>query len=143
MVEIRNRVKQVWYRLDSVVGLYAKGKGINVTTLFILECLAEEDELYTQKILCEKLMLPKQLVNAVIKSFWEQGFVDLKEAKDRRHKNIMLTEKGKEYAESIINPLNEADERAWDRFSQEELINTAELLEKYAKAMEECVRGMV
>ncbi|MCL2377623.1 MAG: MarR family winged helix-turn-helix transcriptional regulator [Defluviitaleaceae bacterium] len=140
MHDVRTRFKQVWYRLDNLVGQYAKNMGINITTLFILELLAEEGELYTQKILCEKLMLPKQLVNSVIKVFWEQGYVELKEAKDRRHKNIGLTPKGKAYAESILTPFHSADERAWDTFTDAELITITGALEKYEKAMEENLR---
>ena len=141
MHDVRTRFKQVWYRLDNLVGQYAKDMGINITTLFILEMLAEDGEVYTQKILCEKLMLPKQLVNSVIKMFWEQGYVELKEAQDRRHKNIRLTPSGKEYADSILAPFLSADERAWDTFSDEELTAITSALEKYEKAMEENLRN--
>jgi len=136
MHDVRTRFKQVWYRLDNLVGQYAKNMGINITTLFVLELLAEEDGLYTQKILCEKLMLPKQLVYSVIKTFWEQGYVELTEAKDRRHKNIRLTTSGKAYAESILVPFHSADERAWDTFTDAELTAITMALEKYEKAME-------
>jgi len=137
MHDVRARFKQVWYRLDNLVGQYAKNMGINITTLFVLELLAEETECYTQKILCEKLMLPKQLVNSIIKTFWEEGYVELKEAKDRRHKNIRLTPKGKSYAESILIPFHMADQRAWDTFTDSELNAITASLEKYEKAMEE------
>jgi len=137
MHDVRARFKQVWYRLDNLIGQYAKNMGINITTLFVLELLAEENEPYTQKILCEKLMLPKQLVNSIIKTFWEQDYVELKEAKDRRHKNIRLTPKGKAYAESILTPFHSADERAWGTFTDAELNAITASLEKYEKAMEE------
>jgi len=137
MRDARNRLKQVWYRLDNIVGRYAKNIGINITTLFILELLTEESEPLTQKILCERLMLPKQLVNAVIKTFWEQGYVELNEAKDRRHKQIRLTVSGRAYAESILTPFNSADENAWSTFTDEELMLVVNALEKYERIMEE------
>ena len=136
MHDVRSRFKQVWYRLDNLIGQYAKNVGINITTLFVLELLAEENSQYTQKTLCEKLMLPKQLVNAVIKAFWEQDYVELKEAKDRRHKIIRLTDSGKTYAQAILTPFHDADERAWGTFTDEELVAITSALEKYEKAME-------
>jgi len=141
MHDVRARLKQVCYRLDNMIGQYAKNIGINITTLFILELLAMEDEKYTQKDLCEKLMLPKQLVNAVIKTFWEQGYVELKEAADRRHKIIYLTHSGRAYADSILTPFNLADERAWDIFTDSELTSIATALERYERAMEENLRS--
>ena len=142
MHDVRARFKQVWYRLDNLVGQYAKDMGINITTLFVLEMLAEEGGVYTQKALCERLMLPKQLVNSVIKTFWEQGYVELKEAKDRRHKNIRLTDSGKAYAESILVPFHLADERAWDMVTDLELVAVTAALETYERAMEANLRGV-
>jgi len=136
MHDARNRLKQIWYRLDNIVGQYAKNVGISITTLFTLELLADGDGPYTQKILCEKLMLPKQLVNSIIKTLWEQGYVELKEARDRRHKNILLTASGRAYAESILTPFHSADERAWDMFTDAELMTIAAALERYEQAME-------
>jgi len=136
MHDARSRFKQVWYRLDNLVVQYAKNAGISITTLFVLEMLAEENSQYTQKTLCERLMLPKQLVNAIIKTFWEQAYVELKEAKDRRHKIIRLTDSGKAYAQSILTPFHNADERAWDTLTDEEMVTIAAALEKYEKAME-------
>ena len=140
MRDVRTRFKQVWYRIDNLISQYAKSVGISLTTLFVLELLAEDEELYTQKAICEKLMLPKQLVNTIIRAFWEQGYVELKEAKDRRNKEIFLTPKGREYADSILIPFHTADERAWDTFTDAELATFAAALEKYEQAMEKSLR---
>jgi DNA-binding MarR family transcriptional regulator len=135
MHDVRTRFKQAWYRIDGLYNQWAKNLGINITTLFVLELLAESDELYTQKNICEKLLLPKQFVNAIITSFWKQGYVELKEAHDRRNKNIHLTPKGRAYAESILKSFEAAEEHAWDSFTDTELADFTAALEKYEKAM--------
>ena len=140
MQDVRARFKELWHRIDTTFNLYAKKMGINFTALLILELLSEAAEdpdaaPYTQKALCEKLMLPKQIVNGMINTFREQGYVDLREARDRRNKEIRLTESGQAYARSIIAPLDAADEQAWQAFDDDELIIFAAALEKYERVM--------
>ncbi|MCL1996507.1 MAG: MarR family winged helix-turn-helix transcriptional regulator [Defluviitaleaceae bacterium] len=129
-------LKETWHKMNSQFDLYAKAVGVNFTTIIILQFLYEATEIYTQKDICEKLGLPKQLVNAIIKSFWEQGFVKLKEAKDRRNKDILITDKGKEYAVSVLKPLEDAESAAWDNFTDEELTAFVRVLEKYVVSFE-------
>lgn len=129
-------LRETLYNIDRLFTLYAKSVGLNFITMLILQLLYDSQDVYTQKAVCEKLALPKQLVNSVIKSFWEQNFVELKEAKDRRNKDIILTSKGKEYARSVLKPLEDAESAAWESFSKEELTAFTETMEKYAKAFE-------
>jgi len=143
--EARTKFKETWYRIDNMFNLYAKKKGLNFTSLIILEFIYDSHDskmLYTQKDLCDKLFLPKQLVNSIVTSFWEQGFVELKEAKDRRNKKISLTEKGKEYADEIIRALDAAENKTWDYFDDEEIIAFVSSMEKYEKAFEEVINNM-
>ena len=140
--EARTRFKEIWHRVDSLFNAYAKSKGLNFTSLIILEFLYDADGVYTQKDLCEKLGLPKQFVNAIIKSFWEQGHVELKEAKDRRNKNIILTASGREYAGGIMRCLRDAEDRAWECFADEEVMFFVGALEKYGKSYERILRGV-
>lgn len=47
-----------------------------------------------QKKLCEYCFIPKQTVNAVVTSFYKNGWIMLEEMpQDRRNKTIHLTEK--------------------------------------------------
>jgi DNA-binding MarR family transcriptional regulator len=97
---------------------------------------------YTQKDICEKLGLPKQLVFSIIKPFWEQGYVELREAKDRRNKEVIITEKGMEYAVSILQPLEDAEANAWANFSDEELIKFVGTMSAYITAFEKNLRNL-
>jgi len=141
--EARTKFKETWHRIDNLFNQYAKAKGLNFTSLIILEFIYDaKNELYTQKDLCEKLALPKQLVNAIVKIFWEQGYVELKEAKDRRNKNIILTEKGHAYATEIITALYAAEDKAWECFTHDEIITFVNSLEKYEKSFEKTLKSI-
>ena len=133
-------LKEAWHKLDSQYEFYAKSAGLNFTTVLVLQILHDSKELYTQKDLCEKLGLPKQLVNSIITSFWQQGFVQLKEAKDRRNKNIIVTGKGKDYFASVLDPLEEAESAAWEDFSDEEMTSFIKTLEKYVASLERVLK---
>ena len=60
--------------LETIYDDYARTVGISYTTLFVLYLIRQYEEC-TQKIICEKTMLPKQTVNNVIKKLIEQGHV--------------------------------------------------------------------
>jgi DNA-binding MarR family transcriptional regulator len=110
--------------------------------MLVLEFIYDTEENYTQKDLCDKLMLPKQVINSIIKSFWEQGYVELREAKDRRNKEIILTAQGKKYAKSILHPMQCAESKAWECFTEEEIIAFVEMMEKYEKSFEQILRNV-
>ena len=120
--------------------LYAKSVGLNYTTILVLQILFDSTDIYTQKEICEMLGLPKQYVNAIIKSFWEQGFVKLKETKDRRIKEIITTNKGIEYARVILKPLANAETAALYGFSHREIENQAIFTAKYVDSLETALK---
>lgn len=136
----RAKFTETWYRIDNLFDRYAKSIGLNFSTMLVLGFIYESEESYTQKDLCEKLELSKQFVNTIITSFWKQGYVELKEAKDRRRKELSLTEKGKEYAEGILRSVRDAETKAWECFTDEEAIAFVNAMEKYGKSFENALK---
>ena len=134
--KVISALKESWHKMDILYDFYAKSIGLNFTVVVVLELLSDPAEVYTQKGVCEKLGLPKQLINSIIKSLWEQGFVELKEASDRRNKDIIVTARGREYIINVLGPLEEAEFAAWESFSAEEILQFSKTTEKYAKAFE-------
>ncbi len=107
---------------------YAKSAGLTLAGLIVLDILSKEAEC-TQSYIVKKTVLPKQTVNAIIKSFEGQGFVSLSDTitSDRRNKAVKLTEDGKKYAKKIISKIEEAQYRALDILGEEKaqmLVNT-------------------
>ncbi|WOO37994.1 MarR family transcriptional regulator [Anaerocolumna sp. AGMB13020] len=120
---------------------YARSAGISYTTLFVLNLISQY-EVCTQKIICERTMLPKQTVNNVIKKLIEQGYLQLEEIPDNsKSKRILFTKKGKEFAEPMIKHIQDAENTAMEQLSeshQEELLYIMELYDQaFRKAMED------
>ena len=139
--DIRTRFKETWHRIDNQFNRYAKSLGANFTAILVLELIYDSKESYTQKDLCEKLVLPKQLINSLITSFLERGYVELREAKDdRRNKEITLTDNGKKYAENILGTIQDAENKAWECFTDEEAIAFSNAMEKYGKSLENILK---
>ena len=131
-----SKFREALHGIDNLYNTYAKSVGLNFEAILILELLYDSEVKYTQKGICEKLGLPKQLVNSIIKVLWEKDYVELIEAKDRRIKEIFLVEKGKEYAEVILKPLHNLEYKVWESFSSKEITNFAETIEKYRASFE-------
>ena len=137
------KFREVFRKVDIQYTNFAKKLGINYAAVCVMECISESVGLITQKEICERLVLPKQLVNTIIKSFWEQGLVELKEAKDRRNKVIILTDAGKKYADTITAPLQYVDFMAWDCFTTEEIKIFIKLIERYEVSIERAVNDFI
>jgi len=140
--KIKSAIKEISHRLDSLYDSYAKSVGLNSTTIMVLQHLLDSEKPQTQKEVCNTLGLPKQLVNSIIKTFWEQGFVRLKEAKDRRNKDIIVTDEGRTYAAKILRPLDDAESAAWDSFTDDEIIYLSKSLEKYTDTFEGILKNI-
>lgn len=125
--------------LEMIYDSYARSVGISYTTLFVLNLISQY-EVCTQKVICERSMLPKQTVNNVIKKLSEQGYLELEEIPDNsKSKRILFTEKGKEYAEPMIQHIYNAENTAMEQLSdsqQDELLYIMELYDHaFRKAM--------
>jgi len=136
-----SRFMELWYKVDNLYEAYARALGINFTAIVILDHIRHEA--CTQKELCSKLMMPKQLINGVIKVFWEKGYVQLKEASDRRNKNIILTDKGRAYADEVLTPLQNAERESWGTLSTEEIEALAVTMEKYEKSFNDALSRLM
>ncbi|MCL2753978.1 MAG: MarR family winged helix-turn-helix transcriptional regulator [Defluviitaleaceae bacterium] len=138
-----SNLKEVWHKIDNLYSLYAKKMGLNLASLLVLQLLydAAPAKNYTQKELCEKLALPKQFISYIMKSFWQQGFVEMREGKDRRNKDIIFTPLGKEFAKRVLKPLEDAELAVWNCFTDKEVLNIAETMEKFAKSFEDVLKN--
>lgn len=135
------RFRRAWHKVDDLFNAYTKSFGLSADALLILELLSESGESYTQKDLCDKLSLPKQLVNSIITSFWEREFVELKEAADRRSKKIILTDRGKIYADEAQKYIEYADSKAWEGFTDFQIAAFTAAMEKYEENLRNAIRA--
>jgi len=136
MTKTAANLKEKWHKLDRLYDAYSKKNGLNFASILILELLRDTAQPVTQKEICNKLVLPKQFVNSIITQFWEKGYVELKEARDRRNKNVLLTDTGREYVHTILKPLDDAEDAVLNSFTVEEVRFFMEIVDKYVKVFE-------
>ena len=135
-LEIISKINNCYASIEKAYTNYAKCVGLsNTLELEILELIYTSQKAYTQKEIVKIKSCSKQILNLIIKSFWESGYVELKESKDRRNKEIFLTEKGYEYAKKIIDESSLSTAKVLDNFSVEELERFLETFSKYEKAI--------
>lgn len=109
-----------WQSISMIYKDYARRKGISYNSLYILNAI-QQTENCTQKQICEKTLLPKQTVNNVITVFFKSGYIELRELpENRRVKTIHLTEKGTQYADTLIPHIHHADRLAMEALSEEQ-----------------------
>jgi Transcriptional regulators len=127
----------LWQGLNTIYEDYARTQEMPYTNLYILNLLTRIENC-TQKIICERTLLPKQTVNTVITCFYKNGWVELREIpEDRRIKSIHLTSDGLAYAGKVIPPIREAEIRAMERLTEEQRVSLLHGMGIYCEAFRE------
>ncbi len=140
-----SRFMEKWKTIEAVYGEYAKANGLSYMSFTVLGIIYQNTDSCTQKLICEESLYTKQSVNTIVKSFWEQGFVELKEEKsDRRNKRIILTKEGQRYADELIGRYLAVEEKAMEQLSDKQwemLIGMAELFgEEFVTGMNDLMK---
>lgn len=118
--EIKN-FYDVYWGTNSLYENWAKEYGLTINSLFTLYIIHEYPEQCTLRFLCEKLLFPKQTVNAILNSFERKGYLIRETAKDdRRSKIILLTPAGQQYADLLLSDLLDFEQEAFRHMSLEE-----------------------
>ena len=86
----------------------------------------------TQREFCSDWHYPPQTINSALKNFEKQGIIELQSIPDnQKNKLIVLTQKGKDWAENIISPLILAERRSFQGMKKEEREALLVLSKKY------------
>lgn len=95
-----------------------KANGIK-TAIFLF--LIYEDKI-TQAMIVERMAVAKQTINNVIIELCEKEYVKkISDQDDKRVKILVLTEKGKIYADEFLKPLIEFNEKLYDKLGEEKI----------------------
>lgn len=129
-----NRFLEKSRSLERIYENYALSKGLTYMSFTVMSIIYDNPESCTQKLICESSLYTKQSVNLIIKSFWKNGYVELKEDPiDRRNKKIYFTSKGRIYADDVIGNLLSVEKQAMEQLSDdqwEQLLQMVEVFEK-------------
>ena len=135
--KVENEVRQfcdAWQGLNTIYEDYARSQNIPYTNLYILSLLIRMENC-TQKMICERSLLPKQTVNTIITYFYKSGMVELHELpEDRRAKSIHLTEKGRKYAMQVVPHIHQAEIKAMEKLTDEQRASLLAGMKIYCEA---------
>ncbi len=140
MEETVKKYYDFWLGINALYEKWAKKHGLTYNSLFALYVIRKYPEQCTQHFICEKLLLPKQTVNAILLSFEKKGYVTKKEAEsDRRNKYVSLTDAGQSFADTVLSQLYRFEENALMQMSTDErdsmIVNSHLFLEKLLRGI--------
>ena len=119
--EFSREVNNVYKKNCEVYYKLAAHFGMTETMFDILYFVRENDGGYTQAQLCDSLYLRKQTVNSALKKLEKDGVIYLsQDSGNKKNKTIHYTEKGKELARRIVDPIFELEKRAFERLTPQE-----------------------
>lgn len=129
---------ETWHSIEELFERIVKTEGLTYLSFVVLEAICRTPENCTQKLICEQTRLPKQTVNSVIRSFWEQGYVEIKEIDaDRRNKAITLSAAGQAYADKVMEKLTLVEEKAMGQLSFEQMQTLVEISKVIERGLRE------
>lgn len=121
MKTLQQKLVSTWTKTNAIYAQAAAALGVGYPELMVLYALVTMEKI-KQKQIAESFGLQKQTVNTVIKSLSQREFVRLiASEKDKREKIVILTASGKEYAQSIITPLLQAEQKVYKHIGEEKL----------------------
>lgn len=142
--DIRNQIAQycaLLHEWNASYEEYAKSVGFSYTSLSILSAVYANPGC-TQKELAEQCFLPKQTVNAVITSFYKNGWIRLEELpEDRRNKTVNLTESGAEKAAEVMSKVHGSEQQAMGRLTEAQRKELLELTRIYVESCRDAMKN--
>lgn len=114
--------------------------GLNNLETIILFTLNENKNI-TQKDLVDKLNAPKQTINSIVMSLKKRDLLTMdKDENDKRAKIILLTSKGEQEINKIIDHLSRSDREIYDDLGEAKIkqieANLTDFIEALEKNME-------
>ena len=136
-----DEIHQINYLTSEMEALYHQASlklGITDSVSIVLYTIYNTDENCLLSDIYKKSGISKQTVNSAIRGLEADGILYL-EQHTGRTKKIILTEKGKGYVNETVARLYEAEVRAFESWSIEEINMYIRLMEKYA----DCFRKQI
>ena len=129
--------------IDELYQMYAKKSGLSETAFWILYCVRERKEPYTQKELCDLWSYSRQTINSALKNMQAQGLIQLVLAQgNRKNKQIVLSLQGEELVKQVVDPLLQAEKRVFSKMGMDNVERYLQLEHQYLQALREEIAGI-
>ena len=115
--------------------------GLSDSTMIILYTICDEGDACLLKDICSRSGLSKQTINSALRKLEAEGIVYL-EAAGSREKNVCLTQKGRELAETTAIRVIEAENGILASWPKEDVEKYLELTERFLAGIKEKAEEM-
>lgn len=116
--------------LDALYHQAAVKLGLSDSAMFVLYLVYENDGSYLLNKIRQESGMSKQTLNSAIRKLEQENIIYLEQV-DGRSKNVYLTEEGKKYAANTVEKLYDAESRAFDKWTDDEIKQHLKLMKKY------------
>lgn len=125
------------YQIDGAYDVFSKSAKIKPNMLWLLSAL-NDGQSHTQSQICWDWNFPRTTVNTLVKELEKSGHVTLHPVPGtRRELYVELTASGKAYADEILQPVYEAEERLFQLYFAEHDTKFVEDLHRFALVMKQ------
>lgn len=137
-------IKKINYLSSEIDALYHQASlklGISDSVSIVLYTVYDAGGSCPLSDIYKKSGISKQTVNSAIRGLETDGILYL-EKYTGREKQVILTDKGKDFAKETVGKLYEAEIRSFDTWSAEELKLYLSLMEKHIQCFREQIEQM-
>lgn len=136
--EIPEECLGLWRKTDDVYAAFIRRWKLSPTAFFALVELMENPDGVEPAKLADALSVQRQLVTSILRDFGARKLILRREcAADHRRKLILLSKKGRAFAEEVRSAVDALDRRGLAVFSKKEL----ELMLEFSRRFYEAVRS--
>lgn len=129
-------------RIEGIYGAWSNDQGLTYYEMqFYYALMRRPDRTATQAEICRALDAPKTTVNSLVKAQIAKGLVLLgADCADRRRKTLILTPRGRAFAEGLVGPLRDHERDAAAALAEDDVERTVATLTAFADALERRLR---
>ena len=113
----------------------AKSFGLSDCAFWILYYIRQSKEKVTQKDICSFIYQPKQTVHSALKKLVKDGLIEVGDYNGKRHKYVVLTEKGEEFSRKTVDLVLAEEIAAFEDMDASERELSIKLLAKYSDSL--------
>lgn len=124
-------------RIAGAYDVFSKSCGVKPNLLWLVSAL-NDGEMHTQSQICFDWGFPRTTVNTLVKELESEGLVRLKPVPGtRRELYVELTEDGKVYADEMLKPVYETEDKLFRKYFGERNEEFVEDLERFSLVMKQ------
>lgn len=139
-----DKIHQINYLSAEMNAMYHKASlkiGLADSILHVLYVIHDYGEGCLLSDIYKGLGISKQTVNSAVRKLEEEGVLYLEQYRGKA-KKVVLTEKGKQYVSETAARLYEAEKKAFESWTEDEIDTHIRFMEKYLNSFKEQVQKL-